>query len=252
MSLLALQRDVRAWLVREDRSAARRIGESAAAGLDVYMNNYRAQLIACLDEAFPHTRAWLGADLFLQSLVTHIDRVPPSSWTLDAYARDFPATLSSAFEDDPEVGELAWIECALGEAFVGPDAAELSMDQLGDIDWEKAVLHLPPTFDHRPLWTNAAALWSAIDAGEVPPPATYLEESMPAIVWRRGHVSHFRTADAQELMCLLLVRSGVSFEGLCSRFVDSLGEERGVEQAGQYLAQWVSEGLIAGFSCAEV
>ncbi len=96
MSLLALQRDVRAWLVHEDRSAARRIGESAAAGLDVYMNNYRAQLIACLDEAFPHTRAWLGGDLFLQSLVTHIDRVPPSSWTLDAYARDFPATLSSA------------------------------------------------------------------------------------------------------------------------------------------------------------
>jgi len=244
MSLLGLQRDVRAWLVREDRWAAHRMGGDAAPGLAVYLNNYRAQLIACLEEAFPHTRAWLGADLFLEALVAHIDRVPPSSWTLDAYARDFPATLAARFRDDPEVGELAWIECALDEAFVGPDAPELKLEELAGIDWGSAALRFLPTFDHRTVWTNAAAIWSAIEAGEVPPPVAHLEVAASIIVWRRGQVSHFRSADAQELMALLLVRSGMPFEALCARLVDNLGEQDGVDQAGRYLAQWVSEGLV--------
>lgn len=251
MSLLELQRDVRAWLVREDRWAAERVGKGAAAGLDVYMNNYRGQLIACLEEAFPHTRAWLGADLFLRALATHIDRVPPSSWTLDAYARDFPATLSATFKDDPEVGELAWIECALGEAFVGRDAPELRIEELGAVDWEGAILRLVPTFDHRETWTNATALWSSMNAGDVPPPVAHLAEGASVIVWRRGHVAHVRTADAQELMSLLLVRARTPFESLCARLVDRLGEERGVGQAGEYLARWVSEGLVAGFDHIE-
>jgi len=251
MSLLDLQRDVRAWLIREDRGAARRMGEGAAAGLDVYLNTYRAQLIACLEETFTHTRAWLGSELFLAALVTHIDRVPPSSWTLDAYARDFPETLSVMFGNDPEVGELAWIEAALAEAFVGRDAIELRMEKLAEIDWDRALLRLVPTFDHREVWTNAAALWSAMNAGEAPPSVEHLAEAASVIVWRRGHVSHFRTADPQEIMSLILVRSGIPFEELCARLVDALGEERGVEQAGHYLARWVSEGLVASLDHAD-
>lgn len=245
MSLIALQRDFRAWLVDEDRAAAGRIGEGAAAGFDVYLNNYRAQLVACLEESFAHTRAWLGADVFREAVVTHIDRVPPSSWTLDAYARDFPATLSTIFGDDPEVGELAWLECALDEAFVGRDAPPLRIDQLNEVDWERAVFRLVPTFDHREVGTNAAALWSSLDAGEMPPPAERLAERSFVIVWRHGHVSHFRSTDAEELMLLLLVRSGVPFETLCSQLVESFGEEGGVEKAGRYLARWVSDGLVA-------
>lgn len=246
MSLLGLQRDVRAWLVDEKRGAARRIRGGRTAGLDVYLNNYRAQLVACLEESFAHTRAWLGPQRFFEAVVRHIDRVPPSSWTLDAYGRDFPETLATIYGDDPEVGELAWIEYALGEAFVGADAPELGMAALGEVDWERAILRLVPTFDYRQLWTNAAALWSSLNAGEVPPAVEELGEGGFVVVWRQGHVAHFRAADAQELMSLLLVRSGLAFEGLCLRLVESLGEGAGVEQAGRYLAQWVSDGLIAG------
>ena len=56
-------------------------------------------------------------------MVAHVARVPPSSWTLDAYPRDFPATLAPLYPDDPEVAELAVLELALAEAFVGADAA---------------------------------------------------------------------------------------------------------------------------------
>lgn len=165
--------------------------------------------------------------------------------------RDFPATLSIMFKDDPEVGELAWIECALSEAFVGHDAPALGMEDLGEIDWETAVLRLVPTFDNREVWTNAAALWPAMTLGEAPPSAERFSEAASVIVWRRGDVSHLRTTDAQELTSLLLVRSGIPFEALCTRLVDAPGEVRGVDQAGQYLAQWVSEGRVAGIFRSE-
>ncbi len=60
MSLLALQRDMRLWLTREDGDAAARLGDDTAPGLRVYQNNYRAQLAACLGESFERTRDWIG------------------------------------------------------------------------------------------------------------------------------------------------------------------------------------------------
>ena len=82
MSLLSLQRDFRRWLTDESVDAATRIGDSAAPGLSVYLNNYRGQLIHCLNNTFPKLRAWIGEDAFETTAALHVDRVPPSSWTL--------------------------------------------------------------------------------------------------------------------------------------------------------------------------
>ena len=139
MSLLALQRDMRLWLTREDGDAAARLGADAAPGLRVYQNNYRAQLAACLGESFERTRDWIGGEAFHRAVVAHVDRMPPHSWTLDAYGRDFPATLAALYPADPEVTELAWLDMALGEAFVATDAVALTADDLDDIDWDDEV-----------------------------------------------------------------------------------------------------------------
>ena len=61
------------------------------------------------------------------------------------------------YPDDPEVPELAWIEGALGEAFVAPDAPALSAADLADIDWDRAVLAFTPTLDLGALTSNAPA-----------------------------------------------------------------------------------------------
>jgi hypothetical protein len=243
MTLLAMQRDMRIWLDQGDEFAAARIGVAAAPGLRVYQNNYRAQLVACLDETFPHTRDWLGGEAFHEAMVAHIERVPPSSWTLDAYPRDFPATLAMLYPDDAEIAEIAWIEQALGEAFVGPDAEALTPDQIASIDWDSAVLHFTPTLEQAPLTTNAAALWAAMEAGETPPPVARLDERAAVLVWRHGHVSRFRAAEREELDILLLARAGVPFSDLCATLIEMLGEERGIARAGQFLGNWIAEGL---------
>jgi hypothetical protein len=245
MSLLALQRDMRAWLVGEEEAATRRLGAAAAPGLRVYQNNYRSQLVACLAESFAHTREWIGGAAFHEAVVAHIDRVPPSSWTLDAYPRDFPATLAMLYPDDAEIAELAWIDCALGEAFVGPDAPALTAEDLGDIDWDRAILRFTPTLDIADLTTNATAIWSAIAAGEMPPAVEPLPEAGAILVWRQGLVAQFRAVDHYERQALQVARAGLPFAGLCAAMVDALGEQAGIARAGALLGQWMQGGMIA-------
>lgn len=245
MNLLALQRDMRAWLVHEDADAAARLGGRAAPGLSVYQNNYRAQLVGCLEASFARTQAWIGDAAFLRAAATHIDRVPPSSWTLDAYGRDFPATLALLYPDDPEVSELAAIELALEEAFVGPDATALTVADMSDIDWDDAVLRLVPTLETLPARTNAAALWSALAADETPPPARRLDEPEATLFWSQNQQARFRTIDQVELQALMRVRAGTTFEALCAETAEAFGHDDAPTIAGQWLGRWIGDGLIA-------
>jgi len=244
MSLIDLQRDMRLWLTREDAGAAHRFGTDAAPGLRIYQNNYRAQLAACLESSFARTRAWIGGEAFHQAVVAHVDRVPPSSWTLDAYPRDFSATLALLYPDDPDVSELGWLECALGEAFVGPDAPALTPDALGATDWDRALLRVTPTLDLGPLSTNVPAIWAALTAGEMPPTVELLPEPGSILVWRQDQVSRFRAIDQIERQALLAVRGGLSFASLCEAMVATYGQEDGIARAGQLLGRWLADGLI--------
>ncbi len=120
MTLAQTQRDFSNWLHGGLTEGRMLFGESAQAGLGVYRNNFRAQLAGCLEESFERTRQWIGGEAFHEAVVRHVERVSPSSWTLDAYPRDFPATLALLYPDDPEVAQLAKLELALANAFVVP------------------------------------------------------------------------------------------------------------------------------------
>lgn len=245
MNLLALQRDFGAWLRTGSDEAAARIGADHAAGLRIYQNNYRTQLFACLEASFARTRDWLGGEAFHDAVVTHVDRVPPSGWTLDAYGHDFPATLAALHPGDPEVAEMAWLERALDEAFTGPDHDVVTADALPGIDWDRALLRFSPTLALAGLTTNAPAIRAALAQGTTPPAAAMLPEPGALLVWRHQQASRFRAIDARERDALLLARSGVSFAGLCAVLVEALGEEDGVALAGALLGRWIVDGLVA-------
>lgn len=238
-----MQREMRDWLDTGSDKCAARFADSARPGLGIYQNNYRAQLADCLEDSFPVTLAWLGGEAFHDAIVAHVERVPPSSWTLDRYPTDFPATLQQLYPDDPEVGDLATIEWALTEAFVASDVPPLSTD-LSAIDWDQAKIGLVPSLSFHPLVTNAPAIWSAIHVGGEPPPAAPLPSLGSLIVWRSEEICRFRSIDDAERDGLLfLAGPGATFGGLCA----ALGE-RQVELVGQWLGQWLADGIIASIS----
>lgn len=245
MTLLGLQRDFGGWLRSGDEAVAARLGSSLAPGLRVYQNNYRAQLVSCLERTFERTRDWIGDEAFQHAVVTHIDDVPPSSWTLDDYGRDFPMTLSVLYPDDPEVTELAWLEWALGEAFTAADHPPLDPAVIANTDWDNAALRLSPSIDILALTTNAPAIWSALSEGGMPPPAEMLDAPSALLVWRKAMTSHFRVIDARERDLLLLARAGRTFAFLCEKLVAETGEQEGVALAGAFLGRWIADDLIA-------
>ncbi len=253
MSLIDLQRDMRTWLHAGDAAALS--APAMRAGLAVYQNNYRAQLIECLETSFPVTCDWLGEAAFRAAAACHIDALPPSSWTLDAYPRDLPATLRHLYPDDAEVAELATLELALAEAFVAADADAIDTAWLAGVDWDPAVLRFVPSFDIYYMTSNAPVLWSAIISGEPPPAAAMLPEPAGLLVWRHDDVSRFRTTDQTEMQAILRARAGVPFADLCTYLVDDLGEAEGVAAAGRWLGQWIGEGLITAiegeFPCVD-
>lgn len=245
MTLAQMQRAFAEWLRSDAPEADARLGLRATSGLAVYRNTFRSQLAACLEESFERTRQWIGGEAFHEAVVRHVARVPPSSWTLDAYPRDFPETLALLYPADPEIAELAGLERALGAAFVGPDSAPLPPGRIAAADWDRARLVFTPTLDRLPLTTNAPAIWSALANGKAPPPVEILPGGGALLCWRHEEIARFRATDAAEQQAILELRAGRTFAGLCARLVGERGEEEGIAVAGGWLGLWLKEGLIA-------
>ncbi len=245
MNLGEWQQAFRTWLVSASPASAQALGNHNS-GLAVYQNNYRAQLVGCLEQAFPNVRRWLGDQAFLAASITHIDQHPPHAWTLDVYPEGFYATLKAVFPHNPDVHELAWIESALNEAFVAADALPVPPSLLAELDWDTAVLQLTPSLRWHALSTNAEAIWSALWQETAVPEAVMLKEAGGVLVWRRQFTSRLRPVEALELQALQHVQADGRFAGLCEFLVARLGEQAGVTQAGEYLALWLGSELIVG------
>lgn len=247
MNLLQTQLALRRCLTAGAGLSDLALGVNARAGLDVYQNNYRTRLIECLSETFERVRAWLGDEAFERASAVHVDRTPPSSWTLDAYALGFPETLASLYESDPEVFELAWLERALAETYVAIDSRAMTIEDLSNVDWSRACLKFTTTLIFHPMSTNAPAIWSALSADDVPPAAERFDTAQCLMVWRRELTPQFRSIDAREHDALdALMRCDQSYQDICASLVASHGEQRGVAQAAEWLCRWITDGLVTG------
>ncbi|MET3709341.1 hypothetical protein ABIC65_000021 [Sphingomonas trueperi] len=243
MRLAALQADFGRWLQAECPDAATRLG--GGAGLDVYLNNYRSQLVAALESSFPRLQRWLGETAFLAAAARHIEASPPSAWTLDAYGEDFPATIAALYPDDPECAELARIEWALAAAFTTTDVAALSVEALGTVEWETARFAFLPTLAMLPVTTNAAALWQSLVDGTVPPAAQRLPAPGAVLLWRDGFNPSFRTIEQAEATAILQLEAGMPFGALCAALADEHGEAGSAAIVGGWLGAWLRDGLLA-------
>jgi len=246
VNLAELQHGFRSSLMDTDDAATGIFGASAATGLAVYRNNYRAQLVACLEVSYPQVRRWLGDEAFREAAISHIVSHPPHAWTLDHYGRDFSDTLIAMYPRNPDLQELAWIEWSLSEAFVAADAPKLVDDALWNVDWDVARLRLTPSLRLRPATTNADDLWLALDGDTDVPQGSMLDAPGGFVVWRKGFSSQLKRVDATDFDALAGLRDDPSFAALCEKLVERRGEEDGVRRAGELLAEWLAAGIVTG------
>ncbi len=246
MNLAQLQRRFQNWLVSASDDAASELAGHQRAGLHVYQNNYRAQLVGSLQQSYRQVRAWMGDDAFHYAAVSHIERHPPHAWTLDAYGDEFELTLRELFPHNPDIHELAWIELALSSAFVARDAQPVTAAALATADWDTARLRFTPSLLSTLVTTNAEEIWWAMSGGKQRPEGQMLAQPSALLVWRRGFVSCLRAIDTLELAALRLAQENGSFVAVCELLVERLGETAGLAKAGALLADWMGSELITG------
>lgn len=214
-------------------------------GIDIYRNNYRSQLHATLEDTFGHLQRWLGETEFRRAADFHIDRSPPHSWTLDAYGQDFPETLRALFPLNAEIFELAWLELAMADAFVAADAEPLGLEQLAQVDWNKARLRFVPSLRLGDAATNAWAIWEALESDLSPPAPAMLSTPHGYIVWRRSLVSQFRVVDAGQYRAISALHAGLSFADVCEVYAAELGKNGAAAAAAELLRALIDDELIA-------
>ncbi len=239
MSLHELQRRFAASVAGEYEST-----DFDTRGMRVYANNYRGQLIATLRDTYAKTRLWLGDDDFDRAAGRYVDANMPSSWTLDAYGRGFPEMLETDYPDDPDGGELAWLDGALRWAFSKRDTLAIGPDALVADDWERVVFVFVPSLRFRRLRSNAVSIWKALADEVMPPAATCPDDGGGVRVWRRGLSPLFASMDEDECACLDLALTGATFAELCELLSRPHPSLRVVAEAGRVLRSWVSDGLI--------
>lgn len=245
-ALQRLQEGFADWLVTGSEEAALKLG--GGTGLAVYQNNYRVSLMTSLEASFDRVHAWLGDEAFAAACARYIDEQPPHSWTLDAYGDGFPASLARLYPDDAEVADLAQIDWAVAQAFVGGDAVPVNAAALASVDWDRARIALVPSLLTLEIGSNADALWLAqASDGDVPEPQM-LGERAVVFVWRQGFETVMRRAEPIEARIADLSRQGRTFAECCGVLAQELGEEAAVQQAGAVLGRWIAEGLIAELS----
>ena len=247
MTLLEQQRQMREWLRKSIQPTAHREPRSES-GLNVYQNNYRAQLVACLEETFARVKAWIGDEAFQAAAAQHIDEHSPCHWTLDAYGAEFPETLRAVYPRDPGIAEIAWLDRALSDAFVGRDAAPFTPASAGDIDWDRTCLQFVPSLRIADFRTNATAIWSALSAATPPPRVIFNSNSSAVIVWRKAFTSCFREVAEDERAAIAHFQQGGTFGELCMLLIERHGETAGLNAAAALLAQWFKDELIAEIS----
>jgi hypothetical protein len=245
MTLAELQQNMRDWLETGEPDRAARFDVQSQSGLAVYLNNYRSQLLDCLEAAFPHTMAYLGATEFRQAARRHIMGRAPDAWTLADYPATFADGIADWFPNDPVAPELAALELALGDAVIAADRPPLTRAIIAELDWTKVALTHASGGKILQHYTNAGAIWSALFRGNAPPKAEQAECASSVLVWRSDWVPCFRTLETDEAMIFAEFAEPVPFTTICGLLHQKLGEQAAAGRAGQLLARWAEDEAVS-------
>jgi len=217
----------------------------------VYRNAYVARLAEILDEDYEQVHAYLGDAGFARLVKGYIDANPSDQRNVRWFGRHLPAFAreTAPFANHPEVSEIAALEKTLTDAFDGPDAAPLGIEELASIpaeDWPDLAFEPHPTAIRLTFDTNATEIWSALKDETAPPAPVRLPEPQALLVWRQDLMARFRPIGAEESMMWNEAGKGVRFGVLCEMVATFAGEDDAELRAATYLRGWVDTGMLAG------
>ena len=182
-----------------------------------------AHLTDFLADDYPRLRLYMGETAF-NTMARHCLAASetPKARVLSRHLPDF-LDLTKPFSRSPELSDLARLERAFHAALNAPEAsiAQPPLHHIG----------LHPSVQRLQLRTNAASIWAALTAGELPPPPARLDEPQELLVWRQGAASRFRMLGREEAAALDAA---------------ARGEATGIDQSSEnFLRGWLEAEIVS-------
>lgn len=182
--------------------------------ISIYRRMYRDRLIEAIAGDFPKLVELLG-HRWLPVIDGYLRECAPADPDIHHAGSRLPAFLATTGERWAH--DLAKLEWARAEVFVGPDALPLTrahLSALAPADFPNVRLQTVPASAFLDLGSNADELWSAVEERlrrPAPGPAT-----RSVLIWRRGamEVVH-RTLDFDEAHCARFLATGATFSEVC-------------------------------------
>jgi hypothetical protein len=220
---------------------------SSEARVDIYANMFFYRILDALKEDFPATLAVLGDENFHNLVTGYLLEYPPTEPTitnsgshLAEYLHDYVMR-----ERAPFIADLAKLERATVEVFLGPDAPTLDSDALRAVapeDWPTMKLKLHPSAQILALDWQVSDLLHAVEDHRPWNPPT--QAAIKTLVWRaNARVSH-RDLDPAEANALEAAARSATFAEICDIVAATLGNQDPVAKMNQFLSRWLSDNLL--------
>jgi hypothetical protein len=220
---------------------------SSEARVDIYANMYFYRILDALKEDFPATLAVLGDENFHNLVTGYLLEYPPtdpsitnSGSHLADYLRDHPMR-----EGAPFIADLAKLERATVEVFLGPDAPTLDSDALRAVaveDWPTMKLKRHPSTQILALdWQVSDLLHAVEDHRPWNPPK---QGATKVLVWRSNAQVFHRDLDPAEANALEAAAHSATFAEICDIVAATLGNQDPVAKMNQFLSRWLSDNLL--------
>lgn len=249
--LLRTQNDFLACLLDEDAPLPFGWDARQASGMAVYRNAYRTRLIDVLRDTFERTARLVGDDAFVQAATHHLITYPPTNWTIDLAGEEFPHTCAQLFANDPDVGEVAWLEWQMHCAFTAADGEPLTLAdfaaETADFDaeqWDELRFELMPGTALRPITYDLVTLWEALGDPLLASPVEKLLEPKWVLLWREGEQPTFGLVSEAEGLALAGLQQGGTFGKVCAALMNHFKTDDAAAKAGAMLLNWLELGMV--------
>jgi len=217
--------------------------------LSIYSEGYRLRLIDALAGNMPRMQQLLGEQEFATLAQHYIDECPSTFRSIRWFGDRLAESLARSHASQPWLAELAHWEWAVAAAFDATDAPVLEESALGALApeaWPGLTLQFHPSVHTLQMHTNAAALFKALAEDQPAPEPAVLDGPGSWLVWRQDLTTRFRSASESEAATLELMRSGGTFEAMCTLLCDWHDAAQVPLLAASTLKQWIADGLLTG------
>ena len=191
------------------------------------------RLTEFLADDYARLRLYMGVSAFSAMgrhyLAAYSIKVPKAR-ALSQHLPNF-LDLTKPFSRNPELSDLAHLEKAFHAALDAAEAPALTLSEFVGRNPQNFFLELHPSVQRLHLRTNAASIWAALTAGELPPAPMKLHAPLELLVWRQGLTSRFRMLGQEE---------AVTFDEVAR------GKLTGIDQISEYFLRcWLEAEVVS-------